>query len=92
MSQDLGVEYPEPGKAASEQFDRLYQIADNKLVAFLGFMERKVAVWSSWFILAVLGEGGPIKRFSPRPTAFNLPLVTVALKFRFAPARTRKES
>lgn len=38
MNQDLGVGYPEGDEEYSEAFNRLYKMADNKLVAFLGFM------------------------------------------------------
>lgn len=40
MNQDLGVGYPDSGQEYSEEFNRLYKIADNKLVAFLGFLAR----------------------------------------------------
>lgn len=40
MNQDLGVGYPPDSEAYSEEFMRLYQIADNKLVALLGYLGR----------------------------------------------------
>jgi hypothetical protein len=47
MNQDLGIGYPAESEDYSEEFLRLYQIADNKLVALLGF----------------LAEGNPATRF-----------------------------
>jgi hypothetical protein len=38
MNQDLGIGYPEGTEDYSDEFRRLYQIADNKLVALLGFL------------------------------------------------------
>ena len=38
MNQDLGIGYPAESDNYSEEFIRLYQIADNKLVALLGFL------------------------------------------------------
>ncbi|TDG11391.1 hypothetical protein E2F43_18570 [Seongchinamella unica] len=40
MNQDLGVGYPTGSEDYSEQFRRLYEIADNKLVALLGFLSQ----------------------------------------------------
>ena len=40
MNQDLGFGYPSGSEAYSEEFMRLYQIADNKLVALLGYLGR----------------------------------------------------
>jgi hypothetical protein len=38
MNQDLGIDYPGGTEDYSDEFRRLYQIADNKLVAVLGFL------------------------------------------------------
>ena len=51
MNEDLGVGYPSESEDYSEEFRRLYQIADNKLVALLGFLaqgnrETKFLVYS----------------------------------------------
>lgn len=38
MNQELGIGYPTGAEDYSDEFRRLYQIADNKLVALLGFL------------------------------------------------------
>lgn len=40
MNQDLGIGYPSAPGDAMEKFQRLYQFADNKLVALLGYLAR----------------------------------------------------
>ena len=56
MNQDLGVGYPTDAEDYSERFFRLYQIADNKLVALLGYF----AQWSDdvRFLVYSRGTGG----------------------------------
>lgn len=56
MNQDLGVGYPSGEEESSDEFNRLYQIADNKLVALLGF----IATGSSntKFLIYSRGTGG----------------------------------
>ena len=51
MNQDLGVGYPGDGEPLSDDFVRLYEIAENKLIAFMGFIaqgkrETKFVVYS----------------------------------------------
>lgn len=56
MNQDLGVGYPSDGEAYSDQFRRLYQIADNKLMAFMGFIAQGNE--DAQFIVYSRGTGG----------------------------------
>jgi len=56
MNQDLGIGYPQDGEDYSEEFLRLYQIADNKLVALLGFLARKES--KIGFLVYSRGTGG----------------------------------
>ena len=56
MNQDLGVGYPEGTGDYSEEFHQLYQIADNKLVAFLGFLARESS--KIGFLVYSRGTGG----------------------------------
>jgi len=56
MNQDLGVGYPGGGEDYSEEFRRLYQIADNKLIALLGFFAN--ASGEVGFIVYSRGTGG----------------------------------
>ncbi|MFK8021298.1 MAG: hypothetical protein AB8B86_16150 [Pseudomonadales bacterium] len=56
MNQDLGLGYPADGEAYSEEFNRLYAIADNKLLAFMGFIAQ--ANPNTQFILYSRGTGG----------------------------------
>ncbi|MEP1470403.1 MAG: hypothetical protein ABJK25_05480 [Halieaceae bacterium] len=56
MNQDLGVGYPEGTDDYSEEFHRLYQIADNKLVALLGFLAKQSSKVE--FLVYSRGTGG----------------------------------
>ena len=56
MNQDLGLGYPADGEEYSEEFNRLYSIADNKLLAFMGFIAQ--ANSNTKFILYSRGTGG----------------------------------
>jgi hypothetical protein len=56
MNQDLGVGYPEGTEDYSEEFQRLYQIADNKLVALLGFLASQRGQMT--FLVYSRGTGG----------------------------------
>ena len=56
MNQDLGVGYPSDGETYSDGFRRLYQIADNKLMAFMGFIAQ--GNQDTQFIVYSRGTGG----------------------------------
>jgi hypothetical protein len=56
MNQDLGIGYPANKEPSSEHFQRLYQMADNKLVAFMGFIAQGNR--GTRFIVYSRGTGG----------------------------------
>jgi hypothetical protein len=56
MNQDLGIGYPSDSEEYSEKFGRLYQIADNKLVAMLGYLGRGSP--GTKFLVYSRGTGG----------------------------------
>jgi hypothetical protein len=56
MNQDLGIGYPEASGDYSDAFNRLYQIADNKLIALLGFLAE--GSQSTRFLVYSRGTGG----------------------------------
>lgn len=56
MNQDLGVGYPDGAEPYSDEFRRLYQIADNKLVALLGLLAQ--ANGHLQFLVYSRGTGG----------------------------------
>ena len=56
MNQDLDVGYPADGDTYSDEFRRLYQIADNKLMAFMGFISQ--GNQDTKFIVYSRGTGG----------------------------------
>lgn len=55
MNQDLGVGYPHGTDEQSDEFNRLYEIADNKLVALLGFLVNNS---DTQFLIYSRGTGG----------------------------------
>lgn len=56
MNQDLGIGYPADSDDYPEEFLRLYQIADNKLVALLGFLAQSHQ--DTLFLVYSRGTGG----------------------------------
>ena len=56
MAQDFGVVYPSDAELPSEGFLRLYQIAENKLIAFMGFVAQ--ADHDTQFVVYSRGTGG----------------------------------
>jgi len=56
MNQELGIGYPAGAEDYSDEFRRLYQIADNKLVALLGFLAN--GSHGTKFLVYSRGTGG----------------------------------